>query len=182
MSQAGIISDLTTPSADIEFLTGDTGGVVGPDGSYNIDINGATSTTNNTDGITVVGTPGSNLLEVTLTNRAVGSVTTTDATATALITLPAGATPGTYQLTGYISAFESSTPAGATYSTRGGFRTTGAAVTEIGAESTTTAEEAALSACFIELVASSNNIILRVTGLVGTTINWAAKLEFVFVS
>ena len=58
MSQAGIASDDTSPAADVETLTGNTGGAVGPDGAYNIDVVG--------DGeyITVAGDPGANSLTI----------------------------------------------------------------------------------------------------------------------
>ena len=59
MSQAGSLGDGGTVLPDIETLTGNAGGAVGPDAAFNIDILG-----NNTQGINIVGTPGSNLLTV----------------------------------------------------------------------------------------------------------------------
>jgi len=38
MSQGGILQDKTTALADVEFLTGDVGGPVGPDGLNNINL------------------------------------------------------------------------------------------------------------------------------------------------
>lgn len=58
MSQQGILSDSTGPGADIETLTGDSGGAVGPDAAFNVTING------NPD-IDVVGTPGTNTFQLT---------------------------------------------------------------------------------------------------------------------
>ena len=59
MSQGGA-NNVTGSGADpIETLTGNSGGAVGPDGVFNVDILG-----NNTVGIDVVGTPGSNLLTI----------------------------------------------------------------------------------------------------------------------
>lgn len=40
MSQAGILSDSTTAAADIEFLTGDVGGALGPDAAHNFNLIG----------------------------------------------------------------------------------------------------------------------------------------------
>lgn len=57
MSQQGILSDQTSAGSDIETLTGDTGGVVGPDGAFNIDILGGDTTT-------ITGSPGTNTLTV----------------------------------------------------------------------------------------------------------------------
>ncbi len=48
-----------TALPDVETLQGNSGGKVGPDGTFNIDILG-----DNTQGINIVGTPGSNLLTV----------------------------------------------------------------------------------------------------------------------
>lgn len=53
------VEDTGTPSADVETLTGNSGGAVGVDAAQNIDIQG-----DNTQGIDIVGTPASNLLTV----------------------------------------------------------------------------------------------------------------------
>lgn len=59
MSQAGVLSVHTSGGAVLEYLTGNSGGAVGPDASHNIDLVG-----NNTSGINIVGVPASNLLTV----------------------------------------------------------------------------------------------------------------------
>jgi hypothetical protein len=58
MSQQGILTDATTAAQDIEFLTGDAGGPVPPTAGGNVDILGGTGS------VSVVGTPGSNLLTI----------------------------------------------------------------------------------------------------------------------
>lgn len=45
MSQQGILSDVTTPLPDLETLTGNTGGKVGPDTNGNINVIGGTNLT-----------------------------------------------------------------------------------------------------------------------------------------
>ena len=57
MSNANLSRDAGTVLPDIETLTGNSGGAVGPDGSFNIDLIGAGS-------VSVVGTPGSNTLTI----------------------------------------------------------------------------------------------------------------------
>lgn len=57
MSQRGILTDNTTVSGDIETLTGNSGGAVGPDTSHNISIVGGS-------GVTVTGDPGTNTLTI----------------------------------------------------------------------------------------------------------------------
>ena len=46
-----------TPAGDVETLTGDTGGAVGPDGAFNINVLGGS-------GISVAGNPGTNTLTI----------------------------------------------------------------------------------------------------------------------
>lgn len=55
MSQQGILQDQTSGSMDIETLSGDTGGAVGPDGAFNVNLLGG-------DTLTVDGNPGTNTL------------------------------------------------------------------------------------------------------------------------
>lgn len=57
MSQAGSYNGGGTPAGDVETLTGNIGGPVGPDGAFNINIIGA-------DGLTVTGTPLNNTLTI----------------------------------------------------------------------------------------------------------------------
>jgi len=58
MSQQGILADSTSPDMDIETLTGNTGGAVGPDGAFNINIVGSAP-------YTVSGDPGTHTLTIT---------------------------------------------------------------------------------------------------------------------
>jgi hypothetical protein len=57
MSQQGSVNDGGTILPDIETLTGNAGGAVGPDAAFNVDILGAS-------GITVTGNPGANTLTI----------------------------------------------------------------------------------------------------------------------
>jgi hypothetical protein len=59
MSQLGRFFE-GSPAGDVETLTGNSGGAVGPDGSFNINTLG-------TGSITVVGNPGTNTLTTQLT-------------------------------------------------------------------------------------------------------------------
>lgn len=182
MSQAGILSDSTTALADVEKLTGDSGGAVTPDASKNINILGDDSTVNDTDGITVVGDPGNNKLTVTLTNRAVGTGSTSGAVTTDLITLDLGSTAGSYIFDIKVAGFESTTPAGCGYTMFASARTTGAAATVISTPYQDIDEDLVLNSAKIEFIASGNNVIVRATGVVALDINWLAKLEYIFVS
>ncbi len=94
MSQGGA-NNVTGSGADgIETVTANSGGVVGPDAAFNIDIVG-----NNAVGIDIVGTPGSNLLTIlglSASETQVGTVElataaeTTTGTSTTLAVHPSG--------------------------------------------------------------------------------------------
>lgn len=60
MSQAGIVSDTSGGGNDIRTITGDSGGPVAGDASFNVDLLGGA-------GVNVVGNPGTNTLTISLT-------------------------------------------------------------------------------------------------------------------
>jgi hypothetical protein len=176
MSQSGILSDSTTASADIETLTGDTGGAVSPDAANNVDVQGGTN-------ITVTGTPASNLLTISQNNVALGTGQTVGAVTADIITVDCDATPGTYQIEAHVAAFEAGTPAGAGYELINAVRTTGAAATLCGTtDNPGLNREAALLAANCDIIVSGNTFVVRATGSAGLTIEWSAKLEYVFAS
>ena len=59
MSQSGALTTAGSGGPPVETLTGNSGGAVGPDAAFNINILG-----NNTSGINVVGMPGTNTLSI----------------------------------------------------------------------------------------------------------------------
>ncbi|SRR5258706_9795394 len=59
MTKAGILSDLTSPSANVETLTGNSGGAVGPNAAFNINLIGSGS-------VSVAGNPGTNTLTISV--------------------------------------------------------------------------------------------------------------------
>lgn len=138
-----------------------------------LDVFGGETTANNNNGIRTDGSSGSNVLTVQLTNRLQGTGTTVGATTADIVTFSLGATPGTFFFTFQIAAFESGTPSGAGYGSYSTARTTGIAATIIGDTDSVVHEEAALLATDFNLVASGNNVILRVTGAAGLTIDWS---------
>lgn len=91
MSHAGIITEDTATGADLKTLTGDAGGAVAGDGSNNVDIFGTAA-----QGVSTAGTPGSNLVTVTVadattTTKGVSSFAAADFTVAAGIVSLAGA-------------------------------------------------------------------------------------------
>lgn len=186
MSQAGIIntnSGPVPPEVATSYETQD--GTAVPLANILI-INGFDSSENNDNGIItkggVVGTGTQNEVDVVLTNRATGQVTTTDATPTAALTFGLGAVAGVYFIEGYITAFDKTDVAGGAYSFVSGARTTGVAGTEIGTEFKDVLEEAAMAGADFDVSVSGNNFLITVTGIAAKTIDWNCYITFRFVS
>lgn len=177
MSQAGVILPSGIPSIPTSFVT-DSGTAVPVANILNVLAND--STANDADGITSVGS--GNTVTLRLTNRLQGTGSTTGAVTADIITFSLGATPGVYAVEFRLSAFESTTPAGLGYSIFAAVRTTGAAASLIGTPDFIESEEAALVAADADIIASGNNIIVRVTGVAGLTINWSVVGLYTFVS
>lgn len=145
-------------------------------------LNGFDSIENNDNAIItkggVVGTGTQNEVDIVLTNRTTGTVTTNDATLTTIITFSLGATPGTFFVFGNVQSFNASTPAGANFAFSGGYITNGIAAVELGTDFHDTFQSAALTTSDIFLNVSGNNVLVQVQGVVGLTINWNSVLEY----
>lgn len=177
MSQIQIAVSGGAPAVPTTFTT-DSGSAT--PAANNLNIFGIDSTANNDNGISTSGS--GDTVNVILTNRTTGSVSTIDATPTTAITFALGATPGVYYFEGNIVAFDVTDTAGASYSFVSGFRTTGAAATEISTEFKDEFEEAAMSTADFSVSASANNLIIQVTGIAAKTIDWNVFLTYRFVS
>lgn len=147
-----------------------------------LNVLGSDTTANDNEGIRTDGSSGSNTLTVQLTNRVKGTVTTVDATPTAIITFALGATPGVYEINGSVAAFDVTDTAGASYGYISGIRTTGAAAIEIGTQFTTNFEEVAMTNADIDVTVSGNNVVIQVIGIAATTIDWDSLFTYRFVS
>lgn len=144
-----------------------------------LDVFGGSTTANNTNGIQTTGA--TNVVTIQLTNRLTGTVTTSNATPTTVITFALGATPGVYTFAGDITAFDVTDTAGASYGITSGIRTTGAAATELGTQFNTNFEEAAMVTADVDVTVSGNNVIFQVTGIAAKTIDWDAFFTYRFV-
>lgn len=147
-----------------------------------LNLVGGDVTTDNANGIRTDGSSGSNTLTVQLTNRLQGTGSTVGAVTTDLVTFSLGASPATYVIEANFAAFESTTPAGAGYSLFGTVRTTGAAASLVGTPDKINNENTALIPSTADIVVSGNSVILRVTGTVALTVNWAVVGYYVRVS
>jgi len=185
MSQAGVLNTVSNnplpPTIATSYVT-DINSPAVPSGNI-LQIKGATSTDNNPNGIETKANPSlSNLLNVQLTNRAVGSITTTNATPTNLISLPLGATPGVYAISGSVVGFIPSLGQGAGYFFEGVTRTDGVTATEFSGQFTNYQEDPALQTVLVLAATSGNSFIVEIEGVAATTIDWVSVINFIFVS
>jgi hypothetical protein len=179
MSQfyVGVTAGSLPPTVPTSFPT-DSGTAIPAGNTLNILTNDTVSNFDN--GITDTGS--GNTVTIFNTNRQTGTVTTTDATVTTIITFAMDATPGTYYVYGNIQAYDLTTPSSAAYSFSGGYRSDGASGTELGTEFHDTFQDFILGTSDITLTTSGNNILVQVQGIIGLVINWNCLLEYRRVS
>lgn len=121
-------------------------------------------------------TLGAGTIDIKIADTAIGTAQTIGAVTADVLTVPLGATPGTYQFEARVKAFESTTPAGAGYNIYGTFTTDGISATLVGDQPVFN-EDPALAAGDAYFIASGNNAILQVLGVVGLTIDWSGETE-----
>lgn len=123
----------------------------------------------------------SNNLAVFLTNRKVGTGTTMGSGTKDLFTQDLGSTPGNYNFQCYVTGFNSSTPAGCSFTIFGSIRTDGNASAIVGIQDKIQDKEIALNNVDVDILASVNNVILRVTNNTVLNINWKVLANYIFI-
>lgn len=174
MSQIAKLFDGSSAS-DLETLTADTGGAVGVDSSFNIDILGGT-------GISTVGDPALHKITISKKNSVEGTATTVGAVNADVITLPLGTVAGTYFFSGEITAYDTTLSRGGSYIFAGSIRTNGAVATEVSNQNSFESTDVSMIPADFDLIANANNSIVRVLGVAGSTINWKCSLYYLFIS
>ncbi len=183
MSQfyVGVTAGSLPPSVPTSFET--QNGTAVPAANILI-VNGFDSTENNSNGIItkggVVGTGTSNEVDVVITNRIQGTVTTVGLTTSAIITF----TPtvvGTYAIECRVSAYNTTSSLGAGYSIFGTARFDGANSNLCGTADKIVNEEGAMSAANVTFTVSGGSILINGVGYAAQTINWSAVGLYTFV-
>ena len=141
---------------------------------------GGTISINNNNGIQTDGSSGSNTLTVQLTNRIQGTVTTTDATPTTILSFNLGATPGVFTFQTEIACFNLTNVNGDGYSIFGTARTDGVNATLCDNPDKVINEEVNDNAD-ATMVVSGNNVIIQAVGLPGVTHHWRALTTYMQV-
>ena len=178
MSQSGLLSELTSAAGDIETLTGDSGGAVGPDGAFNVNILTATSSNFELSEITTVGNPGTNTITITQNNILTGFISGIGPTVINVITFDLGSSAAVYIMDIRLVAFDSGAAEGAGYNIFGTIRTDGAAATLVGTPDKIVNEEGALIAADANMVATGNNFQLQFTVPAGSTVSITSSAKY----
>lgn len=166
MSQQGVLGVNSSSERDIEFITGNTGGAVGPDAFFNINLLG-------TGNISVAGTPGSNLLSISDSSGFSATTSTSDATPTEITRVTFNNNESyvlTFSLLGIQGSYN------AQYSSRVVLAARKAALNDVqivGVPIIQSMQDfSSVIAGFSAEVSSSVHLVLNVIGLAGTNINW----------
>lgn len=173
MSQITKLFDGTALS-DIETLSGDVGGPVGPDALFNIGLITG-------DGLTSSGDPLNNQITFSLDYHATAIGQTIGAVNINIAAIDLGAIPTTYIIEAKVVGFEATTPACVGYNVICVARTDGAAATIVGIQDKYNAEDVALGLSDANFVAVGNTVAMRLTGTAALTINWRVTTNYVRV-
>jgi hypothetical protein len=178
MSQfyVGVTAGSLPPSVPTSFVT-DNGTAIPVGNILNILAN--ETNVNNDNGIQTIGSV--NTVTVQLTNRVTGTVTTTDATPTTLLSSSLGAVPGVYITQGDIIAYDVTDSAGAYYTYAASAITDGITGTEIAIENKNVFKQPAMVASDFSIGVVGNSAVIVVTGIAGKTIRWSALFTYRFV-
>ena len=147
-------------------------------------VNGNDSTENNNNGIIskggVVGTSTINEVDLVLTNRIKGTVSTSGAVTSAIATF----TPtviGTYSCEIRVAAYNETASLGAGYSIFGAVRFDGTDCHLCGTPDKIVNEEGAMSSANVTLTVSPASIVLSGVGYAAQEINWSAVGLYTFI-
>ncbi len=182
MSQAGIINNGTgpvPPTVATQYVLDD--GIAVP-AANSLNVLGETTEENNDNGIMTIADPdpGDNLF-IALTNRLIGEVESEEGSVEDLITFSLSDSAASYRFNFDVIGRETTTGATVGYSVDGTAKTDGSTASLVATPFIDNDEDASLITANIDLVVSGNDVILQVTGVVGTTITYKAVGLYVVV-
>jgi hypothetical protein len=122
-----------------------------------------------------------NTVEITFTNRLQGIATSINGSTEDLITFTLQATPGSYRFDFQITGRDTTTNDALGYTMFCSARTDGITATVVATPFTDTDEDSSLISASLAFVASGNDVIVQVTGVVGQTINYKCLGNYVVV-
>lgn len=173
MSQAGDISATSgpvPPAVPTQFTTDD--GTAIPSAN-NLNVLGGS-------GIVTSANPDlSSNLFISVQNSFTDQAETIGATTADITTVPL-TVAGTYTFECRVAAWTSTGPAGAGFAINGVIRSDGVTATLIGDSDGFFHSDASLDSADVNIIASGNDAIIRVTGVAGLTIEWGAFTVYVF--
>jgi hypothetical protein len=139
---------------------------------------------NNNNGIIakggVAGTGTSNEVDIIITNRIQGTVTTVGATTSAILTFTPTAI-GTYAIECRVAAFNTTASLGAGYSVFGTARFDGVNSNLCGTADKITNEEGTMTSANVTMTVSGANVLINGVGYLGQSIDWASVALYTFV-
>jgi hypothetical protein len=166
------------PAVPTSFVTDD--GTAIPAANI-LNVNGIDSIENNSNGILTRSNPNlSNNLQIIVTNRIQGTVSTSGAVTSAIVTF----TPtviGTYSIEARVSAYNTTSTLGAGYSIFGAVRFDGVNSNLCGTPDKIINEEGTMSNANCTLTVSGANILINGVGYAAQTINWSVVGLYTFI-
>lgn len=144
-----------------------------------LNIFGVDSSVSNDNGISTAAVAPGNTVDIILTNRVQGRITTTDASNQTLLTFSLSASDATYNIDANIACYDITDDLGAGYSIFGSVRSTFSVAALVGTPDKIVNEEVGTVNCDANLIVSGNTAIIQVNGLAGKTINWNCVLTYV---
>lgn len=173
-----LVSGPVPPTVATSYVTND--GTAIPAANV-LNVLGLDSTENNANGILTRANPDlSNNLDIFITNRLQGSITTVGAASADIVTF-VPTVVGTYSLEYRTAAYNTTSLLGAGYSMFGAIRYDGVNSNICDTFDEILNEEGAMTAVDIEVVISGSSVILRATGYLAQTINWSSVGLYTFI-
>lgn len=143
-----------------------------------LNVFGGQTSDNNLLGIQTDGGSGSDTLTIQLTNRLQGAISTNDAVPTTIISFALGATPAVFTLDGFVSGLNNTVASGAGFFFSAAVRTTGVTAVDLGSEFTSVFTEAGMAAASVSIGVAINSLVITVTGIAATAIDWLSQANY----